>query len=34
VLSKGGVEHPMELYVRFRGHKPDQKALIERMGLE
>ena len=34
VLSKGGVEHPMELYVRFRGHKPDQKALIERMGLK
>ena len=34
VLSKGGTEHPMELYVRFRGHKPDQKALIERMGLE
>lgn len=34
VLSKGGTEHPMELYVRFRGHKPDQQALIERMGLE
>ena len=33
VLSKGGTEHPMELYVRFRGHKPETKALIEKMGL-
>lgn len=33
ILEKGGTEHPMELYVRFRGHKPDTKALIERMGL-
>lgn len=34
VLSKGGSEHPMTLYVRFRGHKPDMQALIDRMGLE
>lgn len=34
VLSKGGTEHPMELYVRFRGHKPETRALIEKMGLE
>lgn len=34
VLSKGGTEHPMELYVRFRGHKPETKALIEKMGLQ
>lgn len=33
VLSKGGTEHPMELYVRFRGHKPETKALIDKMGL-
>ena len=33
VLSKGGTEDPMELYVRFRGHKPETKALIEKMGL-
>ena len=33
ILSKGGTEHPMELYVRFRGHKPETKALIEKMGL-
>jgi peptidyl-dipeptidase dcp . metallo peptidase. MEROPS family M03A len=23
----------MELYVRFRGHKPETRALIEKMGL-
>lgn len=33
VLSKGGTEHPMELYVRFRGHKPETRALIEKMRL-
>ncbi|MDE6779115.1 MAG: M3 family peptidase, partial [Alistipes sp.] len=33
VLSKGGSEHPMTLYVRFRGHKPETQALIDRMGL-
>ena len=31
VLSRGGQEHPMELYVRFRGHKPQTKALIDKM---
>ena len=34
VLSKGGTEHPMKLYERFRGHKPETKALIDRMNLE
>ena len=34
ILSKGGSEHAMTLYVRFRGHKPDMKALIDRMGLK
>ena len=33
VLTKGGTEHPMELYARFRGHKPETRALIEKMGL-
>lgn len=33
VLSKGSSEHPMKLYVKFRGHKPETKALIEKMGL-
>ena len=33
VLSKGGTEDPMELYVRFRGKKPDATALLERSGL-
>ena len=27
VLAKGGTEHPMELYVRFRGHKPETRGL-------
>ncbi|MGZ3684740.1 MAG: M3 family metallopeptidase, partial [Bdellovibrionota bacterium] len=26
VLSRGGSEHPMELYKRFRGREPDPKA--------
>jgi peptidyl-dipeptidase Dcp len=34
VLSKGGTEHPMDLYVKFRGHKPETKALIDRMNLK
>lgn len=33
ILSKGGTEHPMKLYEQFRGHKPETKALIEKMGL-
>ncbi|MBO5890430.1 MAG: M3 family metallopeptidase [Alistipes sp.] len=34
LLEKGGHQHPMELYVNFRGHKPQTKALIDQMGLE
>ena len=34
VLQKGGHEHPMDLYVKFRGHKPQTQALIDQMGLE
>lgn len=33
VLSKGGTEHPMKLYVNFRGHEPSINALLERSGL-
>lgn len=33
VLSKGGTEHPMELYKRFRGREPDENALLRRDGL-
>ncbi len=31
ILSKGGSEDPMTLYVRFRGHKPDNTALIRKI---
>ena len=34
LLQAGGTEHPMDLYVKFRGHKPQTKALIDQMGLE
>lgn len=33
VLSKGGTEHPMELYKRFRGKEPSVEALLRRAGL-
>ena len=33
LLQSGGTKHPMELYVEFRGHKPQTKALIDQMGL-
>jgi peptidyl-dipeptidase Dcp len=33
VLAKGGTEHPMELYKKFRGREPDPKALLRREGL-
>jgi peptidyl-dipeptidase Dcp len=34
ILSKGGSEHPMELYKRFRGREPKIDALLERAGLK
>ncbi len=34
ILSKGNTEHPMELYVRFRGHKPQIEPLLERDGIK
>ncbi len=33
VLSQGGTQDPMELYVKFRGKKPDPAALLKRAGL-
>jgi peptidyl-dipeptidase Dcp len=33
MLSKGGSEHPMVLYKRFRGQEPSPKALLKRSGL-
>ncbi len=33
VLSKGGSQHPMDLYVAFRGQKPNPDALLRRAGL-
>lgn len=33
VLSQGGTQDPMELYVKFRGKKPDPEALLQRAGL-
>lgn len=33
VLSKGGSEHPMTLYKKFRGRDPDPQALLRRLGL-
>ncbi|MFA6059737.1 MAG: M3 family metallopeptidase [Taibaiella sp.] len=34
LLSKGGTEDPMDLYVAFRGRKPNVNALLERAGLK
>ncbi|HRP54147.1 MAG TPA: M3 family metallopeptidase, partial [Fluviicola sp.] len=33
ILSKGGTEDPMDLYIRFRGRKPQVDALLKRAGL-
>ena len=33
VLSKGGTEHPMILYKRFRGQEPNIDALLKRNGI-
>lgn len=34
ILSKGGTEHPMTLYKRFRGGEPTIDALLERNGIK
>jgi Zn-dependent oligopeptidase len=33
ILSRGGTEHPMVLYKRFRGQEPKPDALLRRAGL-
>ena len=33
ILSKGGTEHPMRLYRRFRGQEPTIEALLKRNGI-
>ena len=33
ILSKGGTQDPLELYVKFRGQKPKTEALLRRSGL-
>lgn len=33
ILSRGGTEDPMELYIRFRGREPEIDALLKRAGL-
>ena len=34
ILSRGGTEHPMILYKRFRGQEPTIDALLERNGIK
>ena len=34
LLEQGGQRHAMDIYVEFRGHKPETKALVESMGLK
>ena len=34
ILSKGGTEHPMTLYKRFRGSEPTINALLKRNGIK
>ena len=33
ILKRGGSEHPMVLYKKFRGREPDPQALLRRDGL-
>ena len=34
LLEQGGQRHAMDIYVEFRGHKPETKALVESMDLK
>lgn len=34
ILAKGGSEDPMELFVRFRGRKPQLEALLRHYGID
>jgi Zn-dependent oligopeptidase len=33
ILSQGGTQDPMDLYIKFRGQKPNPEALLKRAGL-
>ncbi|MGV6829863.1 MAG: M3 family metallopeptidase [Flavobacteriales bacterium] len=33
ILSQGGTQDPMDLYIKFRGKKPNPNALLKRAGL-
>ncbi|MFT5435879.1 MAG: Zn-dependent oligopeptidase [Ulvibacter sp.] len=33
ILSQGGTQDPMDLYIKFRGQKPKPEALLKRAGL-
>ena len=33
ILSKGNTDHPMNLYVKFRGREPKVDALLKKSGL-
>lgn len=33
ILTKGGTDDPMDLYIRFRGQKPSINALMKRSGI-
>ena len=33
ILEKGDTEHPMDLYVKFRGRRPNINALLKRNGI-
>jgi peptidyl-dipeptidase Dcp len=33
ILEKGGSDHPMKLYINFRGKEPSTNALLKRSGL-
>ena len=33
ILSKGGTQDPLELYIKFRGQKPKVEAFLKRSGL-
>jgi peptidyl-dipeptidase Dcp len=34
ILSRGGTEDPMELYLKFRGREPRIDALLKRNGIK
>ncbi|OIQ28088.1 MAG: peptidase M3 [Bacteroidetes bacterium MedPE-SWsnd-G2] len=33
ILSQGGTQNPMDLYIKFRGQEPQPEALLKRAGL-